>query len=74
VDTWNAHLVDAIRKSDKKKEKPAAPEVESPASETIERGILEAQKDLTEIENSGKYTYSTAKFVKFYGVFIVELC
>lgn len=72
MDTWNAHLVDAIRKSDKKKEKPAAPEIESPASETIERGILEAQKDLTEIENSGKY--STAKFVKFYGVFIVELC
>lgn len=56
VDTWNVHLVDAIRKSDKKKEKPAAPEVESPVSDAIERGILEAQKDLTDIENSGKYS------------------
>lgn len=65
VDTWNIHLVDAIRKSDKKKEKPVAPEVESPVSDAIERGILEAQKELTESENSGKYTYPIILYYDF---------
>lgn len=61
VDNWNTYLGEAIRKSDKKKEKTAVPELESPASEVTEKPIVDLQKEVADIEKSkcviNKYTY-----------------
>ncbi|CAH1132979.1 unnamed protein product [Ceutorhynchus assimilis] len=45
LDTWNLHLGEAIRKSDKKREKSVVPELESPASEVTEKSIVDKEVD-----------------------------
>lgn len=45
VDNWNYHLGEAIRKSDRKKEKNAVSDLESPANEASEKHIFDSFKE-----------------------------
>ncbi|XP_066249810.1 1-phosphatidylinositol 3-phosphate 5-kinase isoform X1 [Euwallacea similis] len=62
VDTWNAHLIEAIRKSDKnKKDKSSLPELESPVSEVTEKGIIDSQRDTVDVEKGDSLDESSGK-------------
>uniref|UniRef100_A0AAR5PNH8 1-phosphatidylinositol-3-phosphate 5-kinase n=1 Tax=Dendroctonus ponderosae TaxID=77166 RepID=A0AAR5PNH8_DENPD len=45
VENWNCHLGEAIRKSDKRKEKNAVSDLESPANEASEKSIFDSYKE-----------------------------
>lgn len=66
VDNWNTYLGEAIRKSDKKKEKTAVPELESPASEVTEKPIVDLQKEVADIEKSKCVINKENAFYIFY--------
>ncbi|XP_050300649.1 1-phosphatidylinositol 3-phosphate 5-kinase [Anthonomus grandis grandis] len=61
VETWNQHLNEAIRKSDKKKEKNTVPELESPASEITEKFIFNAAKGASDLEKTESMDESLPK-------------
>ncbi|KAL1517363.1 hypothetical protein ABEB36_001133 [Hypothenemus hampei] len=68
VDTWNTHLGEAIRKSDKKKEKPLIIDVDSPISETSEgelaAEVIDSQEDIIVPRIEDSSTDSKKEFKK----------